>query len=63
LNSYGVLTEEEKQESEFISQSGGLPRDPAKKREWKIRQYKREKELREQILVSSSTLLKHVLTQ
>lgn len=47
-----MLTEEEKQESEFVSQSGALPKDPAKKREWKIRQYRREKDLRDQILVS-----------
>jgi hypothetical protein len=52
------LTEEEKQESEFVSQSGGLPKDPAKKREWKIRQYRREKDLRDQILVSSPPLIK-----
>lgn len=32
----------------------GLPRDPAKRREAKIKQYRREKELREQISVSSS---------
>jgi immunoglobulin-binding protein 1 len=45
------LTEEEKAEGEIIAQSGGLPRDPTKKREMKIRQYRREKELKEQVSV------------
>lgn len=52
LISYGVLNDEERAEGEYISQSGGLPKDPAKRREMKIRQYRREKELQQQISVS-----------
>lgn len=57
LTSYGVLTDEERSEGEFIVQSGGLPKDPAKRREMKIRQYRREKELKQQISVSLMSLL------
>ena len=56
LTSYGVLTDEERAEGEFITQSGGLPKDPAKRREMKIRQYKREKELHQQIAVGLISL-------
>ncbi|OCF59109.1 hypothetical protein L486_03610 [Kwoniella mangroviensis CBS 10435] len=50
LNSYGVLSSEEQAESSAAaSGQSSEPKDPAKKREAKIRQYKREKELREDI--------------
>jgi hypothetical protein len=51
LSSYGILNDEEKAEGEQIAQMGGLPKDPAKRREMKIRQYRREKELKQQIAV------------
>ncbi|WRT65047.1 uncharacterized protein IL334_001989 [Kwoniella shivajii] len=50
LDSYQVLTPEEQADS--AAMAGGTsstPKDPAKKREAKIRQYKREKDLREKI--------------
>ncbi|WWC87199.1 uncharacterized protein L201_002085 [Kwoniella dendrophila CBS 6074] len=50
LNSYGVLTSEEQAESSNAANGqSSISKDPAKKREAKIRQYKREKELREKI--------------
>ncbi|KAK1926393.1 TAP42-like protein [Papiliotrema laurentii] len=49
LSSYKVLSPDEQAESSAMAGEAGLPRDPAKRREAKIRQYKREKELREQI--------------
>jgi len=36
-----------------MANDGSLPRDPGQRREAKIQQYKREKELRQQISVSS----------
>ncbi|WVW78768.1 hypothetical protein I302_100730 [Kwoniella bestiolae CBS 10118] len=53
LSSYGALTPEEQAESSAAaSGQSAVPKDPAKKREAKIRQYKREKELRERIASS-----------
>lgn len=52
LSSYAVLSPEERAESSSSADIGVVPRDPAKRREGKIRQYKREKELREKIAVS-----------
>jgi hypothetical protein len=54
LSSYAVLSPDEQAESSSMAGESGLPRDPAKRREAKIKQYRREKELREQISVSSS---------
>lgn len=51
LTMYKVLRPEEEAESSAMANDGGLPRDPAKRREAKITQYKREKELRQQIAV------------
>ncbi|KAK8846728.1 hypothetical protein IAR55_005815 [Kwoniella newhampshirensis] len=54
LSSYEVLTPEEKAESSVAAAGrSAISKDPAKKREAKIRQYKREKELREKIASSS----------
>lgn len=53
LTMYKVLRPEEEAESSAMATDGGLPRDPAKRREAKIAQYKREKELRQQIAVRS----------
>lgn len=52
LSSYKILSPEEEAESSAMAAgpSGGA-RDPARRREAKIRQYKREKELRQQIAV------------
>ena len=50
LSSYAVLSPEERAESSAMA-GGGLPADPAKRREAKVRSYKREKELREQLSV------------
>jgi hypothetical protein len=52
LTMYKVLQPEEEAESSAMAGEGGLPRDPAKRREAKIAQYKREKELRQLIAVS-----------
>lgn len=52
LTMYKVLKPEEEAESSAMASEGGLPRDPAKRREAKIAQYKREKELRQAISVS-----------
>ncbi|OCF41817.1 hypothetical protein I317_04327 [Kwoniella heveanensis CBS 569] len=52
ITSYGVLSPEE-QAGSSAAASGSAPRDPAQKREAKIRQYKREKELREKISAST----------
>ncbi|XAO23936.1 hypothetical protein I312_102721 [Cryptococcus bacillisporus CA1280] len=50
LRSYGILSPQEA--SEYSANNGaGLSNDPAKRREAKINQYKREKELREKINV------------
>ncbi len=57
LLSYEGLTPEEQAESSSMGSNGSsAPKDPARRREAKIRQYKREKELREQISVSISCL-------
>jgi immunoglobulin-binding protein 1 len=56
LSSYKVLSPDEQAESSAMAGEAGLPRDPAKRREAKIRQYKREKELREQISVGCNTV-------
>lgn len=54
LSSYAVLSPEEQAESSAAAGDGiSGPRDPAKRREAKIRQYRREKELREHISVSN----------
>jgi hypothetical protein len=53
LTMYKVLRPEEEAESSAMANDGGLPRDPAKRREAKIAQYKREKELRQKIAVRS----------
>ncbi|WWD22037.1 hypothetical protein CI109_106525 [Kwoniella shandongensis] len=54
LSSYEVLTPEEKAESSAAAAGqSAISKDPAKKREAKIRQYRREKELREKIASSS----------
>jgi hypothetical protein len=55
LSSYKVLSQNEQAESSAMAADAGLPRDPAQRREAKIRQYRREKELREQISVSHRT--------
>lgn len=53
LTSYQVLSPEEQAESSAMAEgSRSAPRDPAQRREAKIRQYKREKELREKVSVS-----------
>ncbi|GFZ49122.1 hypothetical protein JCM24511_06872 [Saitozyma sp. JCM 24511] len=49
IRSYKVLSSEEEAESSNMADQGSAPRDPAKRREAKIRQYKREKELRDRI--------------
>ncbi|WVQ97790.1 hypothetical protein IAU59_004904 [Kwoniella sp. CBS 9459] len=53
INSYGVLTTEEQAESSAAAGGSSAPRDPAQRREAKIRQYRREKELREKISSSA----------
>ncbi|RXK42237.1 hypothetical protein M231_00596 [Tremella mesenterica] len=50
LNSYKVLSPDE--EAESSAMANGVPKDPARRREAKIRAYKREKELREFISAS-----------
>ncbi|ORX34353.1 TAP42-like protein [Kockovaella imperatae] len=49
LSTYSIVTPSEQAESSAMGVEAGLPRDPAKRREAKIAQYKREKQLREQI--------------
>ena len=61
LSSYKVLSPDEEAESSAMA-SGAAPRDPARKREAKIRAYKREKELREQISVSYAIIIFMELT-
>ncbi|ORY26902.1 TAP42-like protein [Naematelia encephala] len=69
LASYKVLSPEEYAESSASADSGVIAKDPAKRREAKIRQYRREKELRQQISTmandhpdSSSTPLIFILS-
>lgn len=51
LSNYQVLSPEEEAESSSMA-NGAMPVDPARKREAKIRQYRREKDLRGSISVS-----------
>lgn len=61
LRSYGILSPLEA--SEYSANNGaGLSNDPAKRREAKINQYKREKELREKINVSLSSCSVNIST-
>ena len=54
LTSYSVLATEELAESSAAAEDGiAGQNDPKKRRDVKIRQYKREKELREQLSVGS----------
>ncbi|WWC67653.1 uncharacterized protein I206_101563 [Kwoniella pini CBS 10737] len=56
LNSYGVLSPEEKAESSAAANGqSSMPKDPAKRREAKIAQYRREKDLRQTISNSLPT--------
>ena len=47
---YGILPPDQLAESSAMAE-GALPKDPARRREAKIRQYKREKDLRQQLSV------------
>jgi hypothetical protein len=55
VSSYSVLSPDEQAQSLAAAADGTLgPKDPAKRREAKIRQYKREREIREQLSVIPS---------